>query len=349
MQLRASTATFNGSGGADCDEHARTRPRIVARGCSEARSEQLGQRLGPYELLALLGEGGMAQVFLAQHTIMGRMVAIKQLAPALAKYPDAHTLFLREARIAASIRHANIVDVYDFGCDLEGRPYYVMELAAGETLARRLVRGPLLTAQTFDTAIVLADAVAQIHDAGYVHRDIKSENVMMVRDGRRLVPKLIDFGIARRLHPDPDDPEATRPESSVVGTLRSMAPEQITLEEIDERTDVWALGVLIYEMIAARLPFDEGGTSRDDMLAIVTEPPRPLPEHADPNLREIVEACLSKDPSGRPASADDLVERLREAQAAYVCRRGFVPRGLREIERRNGVLTRRGTSAPSYR
>lgn len=326
MQLRALTATFTGSGAAGCDEHARTRPRIVARGCADKRSDQLGQRLGPYQLLALLGEGGMAQVFLAEHTIMGRMVAIKQLAPALARFPDAHALFLREARIAASIRHRHIVDVYDFGCDLDGRPYYVMELAAGETLARRLVRGPLLTAQTFDTAIVLADAVAHIHDAGFVHRDIKSENVMMVRDGRRLVPKLIDFGIARRLHPAPDDPDA-RPEGSVVGTLRSMAPEQITLDEIDERTDVWALGVLIYEMIAARLPFDEGATSRDEMLAIVTEPPRPLPEHADPNLREIVLACLSKEPAGRPASADDLVERLREAQRAYVVRRGFVHRG----------------------
>jgi serine/threonine-protein kinase len=335
MQLRALTETFTGSGGASWDDLARTRPLIVARGSAAERSEQLGRRLGPYELLALLGEGGMAQVFLAEHTIMGRMVAIKQLAPALAKYPDAHTLFLREARIAASIRHANIVDVYDFGCDGDGRPYYVMELAAGETLARRLVRGPLLAAQTFDTAIVLADAVAQIHDAGYVHRDIKSENVMLVRDGRRLVPKLIDFGIARRLHPEPDDPDA-RPEGGVVGTLRSMAPEQITLEEIDERTDVWALGVLIYEMITARLPFDDAGTSRDEMLAIVTEPPRPLPEHADPNLREIVEACLCKDPSGRPASADDLVERLREAQSAYLFRRGFVSR-------------RPGTSTPSGR
>jgi serine/threonine protein kinase len=326
MQLRAMTATFTGSTGAGYDENARTRPRVVVRGCASKRDEKLWQRLGPYELLALLGEGGMAQVFLAEHTIMGRMVAIKQLAPALAKYPDAHTLFLREARIAASIRHPNIVDVYDFGCDPDGRPYYVMELAAGETLARRLVRGPLLTNQTFDTAIVLADAVAQIHDAGYVHRDIKSENVMLVRDGRRLVPKLIDFGIARRLHPEPDDPDA-RPEGSVVGTLRTMAPEQITLDEIDERTDVWALGVLIYEMIAARVPFDEGGTSRDEMLAIVTEPPRPLPEHADPGLRGIVEACLAKDPNDRPASADDLVERLRDAQNGYIGRRGFVPRG----------------------
>ncbi len=339
MQLRAVTATFTGPGAGCDDDNARTRPRVVARGCATTRDDKLGTRLGPYELLALLGEGGMAQVFLAEHTIMGRLVAIKQLAPALARYPDAQALFLREARIAASIRHPNIVDVYDFGCDLDGRPYYVMELAAGETLARRLVRGPLLAAQTFDTAIVLADAVAQIHDAGFVHRDIKSENVMMVRDGRRLVPKLIDFGIARRLHPEPDDPDA-RPEGQVVGTLRTMAPEQITLDEIDERTDVWALGVLIYEMIAARLPFDEGETSRDEMLAIVTEPPRPLPAHADPNLREIVLACLCKDPSGRPASADDLVERLREAQAAYLYRRGFVRR-----ER----VRRPGTPAPSCR
>ncbi len=322
MEMRAPTATFTGSAGAY--GRARSRPRAITRGCPASRFELLDQRLGPYQLLALLGEGGMAQVFLAEHTLMGRRVAIKQLAPALAKFPHAHDLFLREARITASIRHPSIVDVYDFGNGADGRPYYVMELASGECLARRLLRGPLLTAQCFDTAIVLADAVATIHDAGYVHRDIKSENVMLVRDGRRLVPKLIDFGIARRLTADPEDPES-RPEG-VVGTLRTMAPEQITLEQIDQRTDVWALGVLIYEMITSSLPFDEGSTARDEMLAIVTEPPRPLPDHADPGLREIVDACLRKEPAERPASADDLVERLRDAQAAYVVRRGFIAR-----------------------
>ncbi|MBE7449042.1 MAG: serine/threonine protein kinase [Kofleriaceae bacterium] len=323
MQARTETATWNGVSDGTCRHVTRERSRVLTRGCAETRSSQLGERLGAYELLALLGEGGMAQVFLGEHAIMGRRVAIKQLAPALAPFPEAHRLFLREARVTASIRHSSIIDVYDFGQGGDGRPYYVMELAAGESLARRLVRGPLLTAQCFDTAIVLADAVATIHDAGYVHRDIKSDNVMLVRDGRRLVPKLIDFGIARRLAPDPDDPD---PSEGVVGTLRTMAPEQITLDTIDQRTDVWALGVLAYEMITAHLPFGDRGSSRDEMLAIVTEPPRPLPDHVDGGLREIILACLAKDPAERPASADDLAERLREAQAAYVARRGFAPR-----------------------
>ncbi len=324
MQLRTPTATWTGSAAAASSYASSARARVVARGCADTRSELLGQRLGPYQLLALLGEGGMARVFLAEHTMMGRLVAIKQLAPALANIPEAHALFVREARIAASIRHPNLIDVYDFGTDSLGRPYYVMELAAGETLARRLVRGPLLMAQCFDISIVLADAVATIHDAGYVHRDIKAENVMLVRDGRRLVPKLIDFGIARRLTPDPDEPEARS--EGVVGTLRTMAPEQITLDRIDQRTDVWALGVLLYEMITARLPFDEGTSSRDEMLAIVTEPARPLPEYIAADLRAIVDACLDKDPAGRPASADDLGEQLRAAQDAYLARRGFVER-----------------------
>lgn len=340
MDLRASTATWTGNG-PDADQ-AMTRSfqrgatrRPGARRPPRPSLQRLAtpEQLGPYQVLALLGEGGMARVYLAEHTMMGRRVAIKRLLPELARHPEAHALFLREARIASSIRHPNLVDVYDFGTDDDGRPYYVMELAAGETLARRLTRGPLLLSQCLDTGIVIAEAVAAVHAAGYVHRDIKAENVVLARHERRLVPKLIDFGIAQRLDPDADDPGA--PAAGMCGTPRTMAPEQIALEPLDERTDVWALGVLLYEMLSARLPFDVGSSFRDEMLAIVTEPPLPLPAHVDPGMRALVEACLAKDPSDRPAGAPCVAERLRAIQADYVERLGLIDR-VASGDRRHG-------------
>jgi serine/threonine protein kinase len=270
------------------------------------------ERLGVYAVQKLLGQGGMARVYLAVHTAIDRLVAIKRLLPELAHLPEAHALFLREARIAGAIRHPNLVEIFDFGYDASGRPYYVMELAAGETLARALEEGPLLLSEALDTAIAVADAVAAVHRAGYVHRDIKSENVMLARDDRQLVPKLIDFGIACRVDaplPAPD---------GVAGTPRVMAPEQVARDAVDARTDIWGLGVLLYEMLTAELPFASGETMRDDMLAIVTDPPRPLPPHVPPLLRAIVLACLSKDPDDRPATATALAAQLRVVRAVYL-------------------------------
>ncbi len=270
------------------------------------------ERLGVYAVKRLLGEGGMARVYLALHTGIDRLVAIKRLLPELAGHPEAHALFLREARIAGSIRHPNLVEIFDFGYDAAGRPYYVMELVPGETLAQRLEQGPLLLSEALDTAIAVTEAVAAVHRGGYVHRDIKSDNVMLARDDGRLVPKLIDFGIACRLDAPADHPEG------IAGTPRVMAPEQVSRDPVDERTDIWGLGVLLYEMISARLPFAPGATLRDDMLAIVTEPPLPLSEHVHADVRALVAACLSKDPDGRPPSAATLVEQLRAVQATYL-------------------------------
>lgn len=320
MHARSETATWSGAAGA--------RWKAVARDQEERDRQRTGERLGPYEVLGLLGEGGMAQVYLAEHTVIERRVAIKRLLPALAKYPEAHALFLREARITASIRHPNLIDVYDFGNDAAGRPYYVMELALGETLASRLSRGPMLISQSLDVAIVLAEAVAAIHRAGYLHRDIKSENVLLGRDGRRHVPKLIDFGIARAIGEGGLDGATTV--EGVVGSPRTMAPEQIAQENIAETTDVWAMGVVLYEMVTGRLPFAStapGATYRDDMLAIVTDPPHELPGHIDVSVAELIEDCLNKDPAGRPQTALALAARLRQAQADYLERRGMVDRG----------------------
>ncbi len=300
LHPRAPTATWTGSAGAHWIERA---PAVI------------GERLGAYAVRGLLGEGGMARVYLAEHTVIERRVAIKRLLPSLARFPEAHELFLREARITASVRHANLIDVYDFGRDAGGRPYFVMELAPGETLACRVARGPMLASQALDVAIALSDAVAAIHHAGYLHRDIKCDNILLGRDGRRLVPKLVDFGIARAL-----DPDGTVTVEGMVGTPRTMAPEQIAQERIDVTADVWSLGVVLYEMLTGRAPFG------DDLLAIVSEPPDPLPAHIDPAIAEVVDACLCKEPSGRPPGAAALERWLREVQEDYLGRRGMVDR-----------------------
>jgi len=302
---RASTATWGG-------------PRTRAR--RRAQPDVVGERLGAYVVERLLGEGGMARVYRARHTTIDRAVAIKRLLPELAGVAEAHALLLREARIAGAIRHANLLEIFDFGYDTFARPYFVMELAAGATLARRLRAGPLLEAQALDIAIEVAEAAAAVHAAGIVHRDIKADNVMLARDGERLVVKLIDFGIACRR-----DHGAERV-AGLAGTPRTMAPEQVASDPIDERTDVWGLGVLLYEMLAGRLPFEPGGSLRDDLLAIVAEPPRPLPDELDAGVRAVVDACLSKDPCDRPADAGALARTLRAVQADFLAARGLVAR-----------------------
>ncbi len=279
----------------------------------------------PYRLLEVIGEGGMARVYLAEHTVLGKRVAIKTLLPQFEFCFDAHELLLREARIAGAVRHPNLVDVYDFATDSNGRPYYVMELAAGETLGQRLSSGPLLLSQGLDLIINIADAVAAVHEAGYLHRDIKAENVLLSSDGRRIVAKLIDFGIARPIAPDPEHRY-----EGMVGTPRSMAPEQISQDAVDERTDIWALGVLFYEILTGEMPFPTGTSTREDLVAVLTEPPRPLPLDVTADIRAIVGDCLSKEAEHRPPSAAVLVARLRAAQGRYLARHDLVERALED-------------------
>ena len=308
MHVRTATETWTGTDPRADDAATRS---FLGR-APRLRGTPLPAQLGPYRVLALLGEGGMARVYLAEHTVMGRRVAIKRLLPALARHPEAHALFLREARIAGSVRHPNLVDVYDFGLALDGSPYYVMELATGETLARRLARGPLLLSQCLDTGVVLADAVAAVHAAGYVHRDIKAENVVLARHERRLVPKLIDFGIAHRLDPTVADPGAPAP--GVCGTPRTMAPEQVALDPIDERTDVYALGATLFELLAGQA-FARGRLDASDVDAVPSRRGADVP----PELDElgVIEALGGGDlgpPLGRagPAGGVAIVGHARE-------------------------------------
>jgi serine/threonine protein kinase len=283
LDVRCDTATYASS------------TRVRVRRASTGR-----ERLGAYAVGELLGEGGMARVYRGENTLCERAVAIKRLLPELAHLPEAHALFLREARTAGAIRHPNTLEIYDFGYDTEGRPYFVMELVSGETLAQRLELGPLRPDKAVEIAIAVTEAVAHVHRAGFLHRDIKADNVLLARTDRGLCPKLIDFGIACRID-DPQDPS-----EHVAGTPRLMAPEQAAREPVDVRTDVWGLGAMLYEMLTARLPFDES-------IAIVTDAPHPLPDGLDLCLATLVKMCLEKDPDDRPQSADALVDLLRRA------------------------------------
>jgi len=299
----------------------------LARGSGEVIIDAPFPRLGAYRLLEILGEGGMARVYLAEHAIIRKRVAIKTLLPEFCTYRDAHDVLMREARIAAQVRHPNSAEIFDFAFDDRGCPYYVMELACGETLARRIERGPLLMSQALSIIIRVADAVAAVHRAGFLHRDVKSENVILTRSGRRVNPKLVDFGIARPLNPVSDDGLV-----GMVGTPRTMAPEQISQDTVDERTDVWALGIMLYEMLTGEVPFSTHESIRDDLVAIVTESPRPLPLGLGGDVCRIIEACLCKEREGRPRTAAMLVERLRKVEADYVSRHELIERALRSDE-----------------
>jgi len=257
----------------------------------------------------------MSRVYLGEHSAIGKRVAIKTLLPELALSERARAVLLREAQIAGAIRHPNSIDVYDFGRDEGGRPYCVMELALGESLARVLERGPLPVSQALAISIQIADAVHAIHGAGYLHCDIKSNNVLLTTDGRRRMAKLIDFGIARRLGEPVDDSI-----DGIAGTPLTMAPEQISQGDVDERADLWAIGVLLYEMLAGYLPFPGGGAIRDELLRVLTQPPRPLPRLVSGEVQALLGACLSKDPENRPPSAEALVGELRRARAPYLGR-----------------------------
>jgi serine/threonine protein kinase len=282
--------------------------------------------LGSYRVLDVLGEGGSACVYLGEHTLLSKKVAIKTLLPALAELPGLRARFLEEARIACSLEHPNLIRVLDFGFAIGSGPFCVMELAAGETLAARIARGPLPLSESLEIAIRITEAVVAMHSAGIVHRDIKSENVVLTVEGGNSIPKLIDFGIAVRC---PSGSWARDVE--LVGTPCTMAPEQIASDPVDQRTDVWALGILLFEMITGALPFPATGRARDDFMAVLTQPPPPIERGVPQNLRDIVAACLSKEPEERPSSAQ-LRDRLLLAREDYEMRQQLIDRALVESD-----------------
>ena len=283
-----------------------------------------GIRLGPYEILAPLGAGGMGEVYRARDTRLGRDVAVKVLPAHLSQAPENRARFEREARLASSLGHPNICALHDIGREADV-DYLVMELVDGESLAERLVRGPLATADVLRLGAQIAEALDRAHRAGVVHRDLKPGNVMLSRTGA----KLMDFGLARartgvKAEPSgPDSPTAlaqsptlAQPlttQGALVGTFQYMSPEQLEGHEADARSDLWSLGCVLYEMATGKRAF--AGESQASLIsAVMKEEPRAMAELAPlapSSLDRVVRACLAKDPEQRWRSAHDVALALR--------------------------------------
>ena len=277
----------------------------------------VGRRLGPYEIAEKLGAGGMGEVYRARDTRLNRTVAIKILSAEIAADRDRRQRFRREAEAVAALSHPHICVLHDIGED-DGIDYLVMEYLAGETLATRRERGPLPIASVLDYAIDIADALDQAHRAGVIHRDLKPSNIMLTQSGT----KLLDFGLAK-LRPaagvmgrEQSSPTVTAPltgEGTLLGTLPYMAPEQLEGKEADARTDVFALGAIIYEMTAGRRAF-EGHSDATLIGAILRDEPPPMSalQPLTPRaLERLVRTCLEKNPDDRWQSTGDLKRELR--------------------------------------
>src|SRR5579884_2193124 len=275
-------------------------------------------RLGAYEIVDKLGEGGMGEVWRAHDARLNRSVAVKILPADVANDPVRRARFEQEARSLGALNHPNIVAVYATGQD-DGIAYIVSELVDGETLRAVLERGPLGTRKAVQYGIQISEALAAAHAAGIVHRDLKPENIMVARNGR---VKVLDFGLARQTVVETSDRTATIALSTpgvVMGTVGYMSPEQVRGEAVDARSDIFSFGAVLYEMAAGKRAFQKD-SSVETMHAILNDDP-PEPQAIDgarlpPALDGIIRRCLEKQPGDRFQSAADLAFALRALSTA---------------------------------
>ncbi len=279
---------------------------------------QPGTRLGPYEIVAPIGEGGMGEVYCARDTRLGRDVAIKVLPPEFAADPERLRRFEREAKATAALSHPNILAVHDVGTS-DGVPYLVEELLEGESLRERVARGPIPVRESVGIAIQVAHGLAAAHEKHIVHRDLKPENVFITSEG---TVKILDFGLAKLVEGAPlgdadtltHAPTGATEFGRVLGTMVYMAPEQARGMAVDQRADIFAFGVVLYEMLAGQRPFC-GETPTDTVAAILKEEPLPLPGSVLPALQGVVTQCLAKRPDQRFSSGHDLELALQAASS----------------------------------
>ncbi|MGA7422826.1 MAG: serine/threonine-protein kinase, partial [Candidatus Sulfotelmatobacter sp.] len=283
-----------------------------------------GTKLGPYEIQSPLGAGGMGEVYRARDTRLDRNVAVKVLASHLSSSPELKQRMEREGRAISSLNHPNICQLYDIGSQ-NGTDYLVMEFLEGETLAERLRKGAMPLAEVYKIGIAVAEALAVAHRSGIVHRDLKPGNIMLTAGGA----KLMDFGLAKPLGvqsagtgsgsaapsftaeatmsgPSPLSPLTTA--GSVIGTIQYMSPEQIEGKEADARSDIFAFGAVLYEMVAGKRPF--AGKSQISLASSILEsepePVSKLKPTTPAAFEHVVKTCLKKNPEERYQSAHDV-------------------------------------------
>ncbi|MBL8914274.1 MAG: serine/threonine protein kinase [Archangium sp.] len=270
---------------------------------------EVGEALGPYVIERVLGEGSMGRVYLGRHQRLGRNVALKVLHDRLLRDRQLVDRLMLEGRLVNQINHRHIVEVHDFVEELmPERVYCVMEFLRGETLSHRLATRATSIEGIITIARQIASALGAAHAAGVVHRDLKPDNIFLVeREGRDDWVKVLDFGVAKSA-PDQGEVNLVQSQQGVLlGTPRYMAPEQVAGLDVDARTDVYALGTILYEMLTGKVPF-EASTFGQLAADIITQPPPPLPklstsqEPIPPSLAALVTACLAKKPADRPAS-----------------------------------------------
>ncbi len=284
-----------------------------------------GDKLGPYEVISAIGAGGMGEVYKALDTRLDRTVAVKVLPEHIAKRDDLRARFEREARAVASLNHPHICTLHDIGPG-----YMVMELIEGESLAARIEKGAISLDQALQFAVQIADALDRAHRAGVTHRDVKPQNIMLTRDGA----KLLDFGLAKSVaKPGPTEETLTAvltTEGTIMGTPQYMAPEQFAGKEADARSDIWAFGAVLYEMVTGRKAF-VGSNYQSLVGAILATEPAPMAMHPfTPRwLERLVRRCLAKDPDDRWQTMRDIVIELRspleEVVAAATVKAGWWP------------------------
>ncbi|HVI11125.1 MAG TPA: serine/threonine-protein kinase, partial [Candidatus Binatia bacterium] len=282
-----------------------------------------GIRLGPYEIQSPVGAGGMGEVYRARDTRLDRTVAIKILPSHLSENAEAKQRFDREARTISSLNHPNICTLYDVGHQ-DGTDFLVMEYLEGETLADRLRKGPLPIDQVLKFGAEICEGLEKAHRSGVVHRDLKPGNIMLTKTGA----KLMDFGLAKSSIVTPaasvssltvtmSTPLGSHPltaQGTVVGTFQYMAPEQVEGKEADARSDIFALGAVLYEMTTGKRAF-EGKTAASAMAAVLERDPAPISSiqpMTPPAFERLVKICLAKDPDERWQTAHDVKLQLRE-------------------------------------
>lgn len=277
----------------------------------------IGKTIGHYHIKNLLGVGGMGEVYLADDSLLNRSVALKILPQEMVEHHDRLKRFKQEAQASSALNHPNILTIHGFGNE-DGSNYIVTEFVDGPTLRQRVAKGALSITETLDIAIQIASALAAAHEAGIVHRDIKPENIMIRRDG---IVKVLDFGLAKLTMPTGAEADSgneantlfkTEP-GMVMGTVAYMSPEQARGVKIDGRTDIWSLGVIIYEMATAHLPFS-GETQTDTLVAILNKPTPMLEDfvkEAPTELNRIIDKALAKIADARYQAIEDLAADLK--------------------------------------